>query len=86
MENVPMSSELILLLYLILKFTIVKCDIGVKTREVRKPFLQLVFESAVGALFSCSAIPKPRHKNGTINKSECNNRKKIFPRTSIQKM
>ena len=75
-----MTSELIFLIFLVLKFKTVISKIGGKTRAVRKPFLQLVDESAVGALFSCSTIPKPRHKNGTIDKSECNNRKKIFPR------
>ena len=78
-----MTSELIFLIFLVLKFTTIISKIGGKTTEARKPLLQLVVESVVGALFSCSTIPKPRHKNGTINscKSECNNRKKIFPRT-----
>ena len=75
-----MTSELIFLIFLVLKFTTVISKIGGKTRDVRKPLLQLVVESAVGAFFSCSTIRKPRHKNGTIEKSECNNRKKIFPR------
>ena len=76
-----MTSELILFVYLVFQLTtVIKCYTGGKTREVRKPFLHLVVESAVGALFSCSTIPKPRHKNGTIDKSECNNRNKIFPR------
>ena len=77
-----MTSELISM-YFVLQLTTIISNNGGKTRDVRKPLLQLVVESVVGALFSCSTIPKPRHKNGTINscKSECNNRKKIFPRT-----
>ena len=86
MENLPVTSELIFLIFLVLKFTTVISKNGGKTTEVRKPFLQLVVESAVGALFSCSTTPKPSHKNGTMNlcKSECNNRKKIFLRTFSQ--
>ena len=82
MENIPYTLDLIFLLCLVLQLTTVISKNGGKTRAVRNPFLQLVLESAVGALFSCSKIPKPSHKNGSMNlcKSECNNRKKIFPR------
>ena len=82
MKNRKMTSELIFFMYFVLQLTTVLSKNGGKTRDVRKPLLQLVVESVIGALFSCSTIPKPRHKNGTINscKSECNNRKKIFPR------
>ena len=81
-----MTSEFILVIFLVFQLTAVLSKIGGKTRAVRKPLLQLVVESAVGALFSCSTIAKPRHKNGTIDKSECNNRKKIFPRFLHWKM
>ena len=83
-----MTSELIFVMFLVLQLTPVISNIGGKTRDVRKPLLQLVVESAVGALFSCSTIPKPCLKNGTINacKSECNNRKKTFPRTLTHRM
>ena len=37
----PISSDLIFLLCLVSQLTIVKCNIGGKTKTVRKPFLQM---------------------------------------------
>ena len=41
MENRKMTSELIFLIFLVLKFTTVISKIGGKTRAVRKRFLHL---------------------------------------------
>ena len=42
MENRKMTSELIFLIFLVLKFTTVISKIGGKTRDVRKPFLHFL--------------------------------------------
>ena len=40
MQYLPVTSELIPFMYLVLQLILIKCNIGGKTREVRKPFLQ----------------------------------------------